>query len=92
MFEMLGVITPEQSCHLACRKSDEKDLCAYLHKPKTVLWSSSGIGGGRKQGGYFQTKPLARPKPASYTKKTAAGSGTRGDRFSLDLDPVALSN
>ena len=47
---------------------------------------------GRKQGDYFQTNPLARPKPASYTKKTAAGSGTYRDRFSLDLDPVALAN
>ena len=42
-----------------------------LHTPKTVLWSSMGIE-GRKQGDYFQTNPLARPKPASYTKKTAA--------------------
>jgi len=47
---------------------------------------------GRKQGDYFQTNPLARPKPASYTKKTVAGSGTHRDRFSLDLDPVALAN
>ena len=47
---------------------------------------------GRKQGDYFQTNSLTRPKPASYTKKTAAGSGARGDRFSLDLDPVALAN
>ena len=88
---MLGVITPEQSYRLTCRKPGEKELCAYLHTPKTVLWSSMGIE-GRKQGDYFQTNPLTRPKPASYTKKTAAGSGARGDRFSLDLDPVALAN
>lgn len=29
-----------------------------LHRPKTVLWSFIGIGGGRKQGDDFKTNPL----------------------------------
>ena len=29
-----------------------------LHTLKTVLWSFIGIGGGRKQGDDFKTKPL----------------------------------